>query len=776
MRKISLFPERTTCELGDLFGIFFEDINHAADGGLYAELIENRSFEFSPIDNAASRPLTAWKLIEEGDAEVSWAVTAEGPSAQNPHCLTVEVLSPGSRAGFMNLGYNSGIFAERGKKYEFTCRAKNNGDAPAEYVVSLTGVNGEVYARDRIVIEGGEWAKYSLELSPDTTDTAARLTLTSPAPSCVSFDFISLFPRDTFRGRKNGLRRDIAELLADLKPKFMRFPGGCLIHDGSLDAEDRDSMYRWKKTLGPVEDRPARRSNWAYNQTLGLGYFEYFLFCEDIGAKPVPILPAGYNPHSGQGAPMCRMQEWVDDALDLIEFANGGTDTRWGAVRAELGHPEPFGLEYIGIGNEEAGEGFFRRYPLFHKAIRKKYPDIKIINSAGPFAAGREFERGWSSAREHGSDIVDEHYYTSPEWLIANIRRYDSYDRRGPKAFLGEYASWGNTWYNALCEAAYMTGLEKNADAVALACYAPLLANVDYVNWQPDMIWFDNHRAYGSANYYVQKLFMNHQGTKGIEQELAGFGAAVRPAEETMSGGLEFVYGNCPAEFFDIELEDRETGEVTKFAPVSVSAQKTAAPLGDTASGDYTLRFKAKKLGGQRGFVLTFGKKDDKNRLDWSLGGWGGDSAEFVSQINGRSTSLTQERFSPENGVVYECELSVCGRKMTGEVKGYFREEAEDILPAYEELYTTASVDEESGDVILKAVNVRNTPVIAEVNVPGAVSARIYEMAGFAPEAENTFDAPRAVAPAERELEFSGAAELEFKPSSVSVIRFRREK
>lgn len=327
---------------------------------------------------------------------------------------------------------------------------------------------------------------------------------------------VSLFPEDTFLNRQNGLRKDIAEMIADLHPKFMRFPGGCLVHDGSLNENDRDSMYRWKKTLGPIEKRPARRNNWGYNQTLGLGYFEFFQFCEDIGAKPLPVLPGGWDPHHKRAVPVSMIKEWIDDALDLIEFANGDIDTEWGKKRADLGHPEPFFLEYIGIGNEEVGEEFFERYTYFHEAIRKKYPEIKIINTAGPCAGGIAYEMGWESAEKHGSDLIDEHYYQAPEWFIANHHHYDNYNGRTTKVFLGEYASKDDTWYNALVEASYMIGLEKNAESVGLACYAPLLCHTDYINWKPDMILYDNNRVFGTPSYYVQKLFMRNQG----EQEL----------------------------------------------------------------------------------------------------------------------------------------------------------------------------------------------------------------------------------------------------------------
>lgn len=521
MNKITVTTNKKA-SMSDFYGIFFEDINHAADGGLYGEMIRNRAFEFSPMDNPSYQALTAWKRIEEGGASVSSFVSNKSPfSKRNPNYLILEINKAGTRAGIKNLGYNSGIAVKENESYNFSCYAKS--DKPCEITVSIDNAYGEVITEKSLNITSNEWTEYSFTLTSPVDDFSAVLAVTSKQECKFCLDFVSLFPVKTYKNRKNGMRNDIAEMLAALKPKFMRFPGGCLIHDGTLNSDDRNSMYRWKNTIGAVTDRPSRRNNWRYNQSLGLGYFEYFQFCEDIGAKPLPVLPAGYNPHMEQAVPLDEMQEWIDDALDLIEFANGTADTKWGKIRCDMGHAEPFNLEYLAVGNEEVGQGFWDRYDLFHKSIKEKYPQIKIINSAGPFPQGGEFERGWNNAKKNGSDLVDEHYYTSPEWMLANCHRYDNMPSDGPKVFLGEYASWGNTYYNALIEAAYMTGLENNAHAIGLVCYAPLLCNVDYINWQPDMIWFDNHRVYGSANYYVQKMFMNCTGNNLLDVKHDGF-------------------------------------------------------------------------------------------------------------------------------------------------------------------------------------------------------------------------------------------------------------
>ena len=530
--------------LGDLYGIFFEDLNHAADGGLYAELVQNRSFEFDPVDNKAYDSLTAWEVIEQDGRAAARVLTGGAVSGKNPHYLALDVQEEGSNVGIWNKGFNAGMPFRKGEQYFFTCYGKREQDLEKAVKVSLRSADGTVYAEQKLYF-GLSWEKYELSFTAPETDYSGRLAITVEGRGKVYLDFVSLFPADTFRGRKGGLRRDLAEMLEALHPRFMRFPGGCLVHDGALDGEARDAQYRWKNSVGLPEERPAKRNNWNYNQTLGLGYLEYFQFCEDIGAEPLPVLPAGYDPHHKRHAPLDRLKPFVDDVLDLIEFANGGTDTPWGKRRAQLGHPEPFGLKYVGIGNEEVGAEFFERSDVIQAEVRKKYPEIKLINTAGPFAAGGEFERGWENARKVKSDLVDEHYYMAPEWFVANHHRYDGYDRKGPKVFLGEYATWGNTWYNALVEASYMVGMERNAAVVGLACYAPLLANVDYVNWKPDLIWFDNHRVFGSANYYVQKLFMNFQGTRrlAVDAQISG-GRAV--TENRMEGAASRAKSCCP--------------------------------------------------------------------------------------------------------------------------------------------------------------------------------------------------------------------------------------
>ncbi|MCH5210702.1 MAG: carbohydrate binding domain-containing protein [Oscillospiraceae bacterium] len=771
MNKITI-TDNKKASMDDFYGIFFEDINHAADGGLYGEMIRNRAFEFSPMDNQSYHALTAWKRIEEGGARVSAYVSNTNPfSKKNPNYLVLEIRDAGERAGIKNLGFNCGLAVKENAEYIFSCYAR--ADKSCSVTVSIDDAYGKSIAAKELNIESTEWKKYSFTLTASETNSTSVLAITAKTACKFCLDFVSLFPTETFKSRENGMRKDIAEMLANLTPKFMRFPGGCLIHDGTLNADDRNSMYRWKNTVGDITERPARRNNWRYNQSLGLGYYEYFLFCEDIGAKPLPVLPAGYNPHMEQAAPLDEMQEWIDDALDLIEFANGDTSTKWGKLRADMGHSEPFGLEYLAIGNEEVGQGFWDRYNLFHKAIREKHPEIKLINSAGPFPSGGEFERGHNNARKNGSDFVDEHYYTSPEWLLANHHRYDNYPD-SPKIFLGEYASWGNTYYNALIEAAYMTGLENNAHAVGLACYAPLLANADYVNWQPDMIWFDNHRVYGSANYYVQKMFMNNTGNTLLETETEGLSNSITLGSPVISGDIELEADRCSADFYDIKITDMVSGDVKKFD--SLSFKNGGKVKLDTVSSEhYKVEFTAKRAFGDTGFRLIFGKTDEKNLIQWFIGGWQNQDTEVNAQVDGRGSCLDHNIFSVMTGRDYKLCLEINGREITTFINGKTANTAVDRQPVMEELYYTASCDEEN--IYIKAVNVRDTDVTAQICVEAVekISATVTELSGYNMDDMNDFDNPEKVSPKTKTLTADGNTfDYTFPPQSVTVFTVKR--
>ena len=777
--KISIDPQVRKEKLGDLFGIFFEDLNHAADGGLYAEMVQNRAFEFAPIDNASYHHLTAWEKIENGGTVNLVVETGNPVSNQNPHYLGMDIIFPGEDVGVWNLGYNEGFAFEAGKDYYFSCYAKREQNLEDALHISFRSKEGKVYSEQEILITD-TWRRYELVMTASVTDYSGRLAITAEGRGKIYLDFVSLFPKDTYKGRRNGMRQDIAQMLEALHPKFMRFPGGCLVHDGSLDADARDSQYRWKNTLGPIEERPARRSNWGYNQTLGIGYYEYFQFCEDIGAKPIPVLPAGYNPHYHRAAPLDKLQPWIDDALHLIEFANGSPDTVWGGKRAELGHPEPFGLEYIGIGNEEVGAEFFERYEIICRAVKEKYPRIKVIGTSGPFAGGGEFDRGWKSAGETDTDLVDEHYYMAPEWFLASHHRYDSYDRSGPKVFLGEYASWGNTWYNALAESSYMLGLERNAGAVALACYAPMLCNADYINWQPDMIWFNNHQVYGTANYYVQKLFMEHQGDWLLEAKVEGM-----PQKETIArdenhlrGEIRIKGNDSTVEYTEISLVNEDTGEVKTFED-TVTGRGETGKLGVPDCTNYTLRVKARELEGFKGFQILFGHHSEEDHLCWTIGGWQNQDTIVGERIHGRNSDLCQYQFEVEKDREYQLELQVRGRDIRTWIDGTCIHDIECKKAVIEPLYYSASADDRTGEIILKTANVKEEAQTVEVCLEGIenmVNCQIWQMGGWEKEAKNSFLEPELVVPRQYAQKVRGDSfSITFPGESFTVIRMSEE-
>lgn len=505
-----------------MYGIFFEDINFGADGGLYAELVKNRSFEFP-------QPFVGW--VPFGNVTVQ---DTQPCFDRNPHY--VRIVNDGSllRAGLDNEGYR-GIGLKQGEEYRFTAYTRTPDARPMKLSIELVNSNGENPLKKEIEISGDSWQKQTVVLKSPFTDAHSRLRVVLLTEGTVDMDHISLFPVKTWKNRENGLRADLVQALYDLNPGVFRFPGGCIIEGNSLA-----TRYQWKNSVGPVENRPLNENRWNYTfkykafpdyfQTLGLGFYEYFLLSEDLGAEPLPIVSCGLSCQyeSNEVVPLSELAPYVQDALDLIEFANGAVTSKWGKVRAEMGHPEPFNLKMIGIGNEQWGKVYPERLEVFTKAIRAKYPDVKIVGSSGPSADGDKFDYLWPEMKRIGVDLVDEHYYMAPEWFLANATRYDNYDRKGPKVFAGEYASHdhatgkANNFLAALSEAAFMTGLERNADVVHLATYAPLFAHVDAWQWNPDLIWFDNLRMMRTPNYYVQQMYGMNAGTDVLPLQMDG--------------------------------------------------------------------------------------------------------------------------------------------------------------------------------------------------------------------------------------------------------------
>jgi len=519
-----------------MFGVFFEDINFAADGGLYPERIKNRSFEFT-------EPLAGWTKRERGSSDGELTVRTDGPlNANNPHYLRIRVHAAGNGFGASNAGFR-GIGIQAGAVYVVSAYVRRVGAGPQTVKMLVTGERGSVLAEASLGGFTNEWRRYEAVITPSATNPRAQFQIVVEQPGDVDFDMVSLVPRETWNNRPNGLRKDLVQWLADLKPGFLRFPGGCIVEGKRLELR-----YQWKKTVGDVTERTGIINRWAdenertapdYYQSFGLGFYEYFQLAEDIGASPLPILNCGMacQFNSGEMAPVDQLDEYIQDALDLVEFANGPASSRWGGLRARMGHPQPFKLTMIGVGNEQWGTRYIDRFKPFAAALKAKYPDIQLISSAGPSPAGDRFDLLWRELRALKADIVDEHYYQPPAWFLANAARYDQYDRSGPKVFAGEFAAHTtgaggegkrNNWQAALAEAAFMTGLERNADVVRLASYAPLFAHVDAWQWAPDLIWFDNLRSFGTPSYYVQKLFGTNVGTRVLPVSINSATAAAQ--------------------------------------------------------------------------------------------------------------------------------------------------------------------------------------------------------------------------------------------------------
>ena len=503
-----------------MYGLFFEDINYAADGGLYAELVKNRSFEFP-------QHFMGWKTF----GKIS--LKDDGPFERNPHYVRLAYAGhPHKQTGLDNEGF-FGIGIKKGAEYRFSVWARvAEGETPAKIRVELADTKSmneqQAFATADVTVDSKEWKKYQVILKPEVTNPKAILRIFLASRQTVDLEHISLFPVDTWQGHENGLRKDLVQALADIKPGVFRFPGGCIV-----EGTDIASRYDWKKSVGMVENRPLNENRWQYTfphrffpdyyQSYGLGFYEFFQLSEEIGAEPLPVLSCGLacqfqNPNMDAHVSLCDLESYIQDALDLIEFANGAVDTPWGKIRADMGHPAPFNLKLIGIGNEQWGKEYPEHLEPFVKAIRKKYPDIKIVGSSGPDSEGEQFDYLWPEMKSLKVDLVDEHFYRPEAWFLSQGARYDNYDRKGPKVFAGEYACHGkgkkwNHFHASLLEAAFMTGLERNADIVHMATYAPLFAHVEGWQWRPDMIWFDNLNSVCTVSYYVQQLFATHKGT-----------------------------------------------------------------------------------------------------------------------------------------------------------------------------------------------------------------------------------------------------------------------
>jgi alpha-L-arabinofuranosidase len=789
-----------------MYGVFFEDINRAADGGLYAELVQNRSFEYDPADNAAYTPMTSWAPLSTGGSGTAQVVDDDGRlNDRNRRYLRLDLRGGQGQYGVANSGYNSGIRVENGKRYDFSVWARTDSTSNTPVTAALTDPAGQPLADPvRLQVRGDRWTKYTGTFRARTTSALGRLAVTGAGTASLRLDMVSLFPQETFKNRPNGLRRDLADKIAALRPGFVRFPGGCLVNTGShygYEAPnwERRRSYQWKDTIGPVEQRATNANFWGYNQSYGIGYYEYFQFAEDIGAMALPVVPAlvtgcGQNQATDDPA---LLRRHIQDTLDLIEFANGPADSTWGRERAEMGHPAPFNLTHLGVGNEEnLPNEFFARFTEFRTAVEARYPQITVISNSGPDDAGVTFDRLWELNRGAGVEMVDEHYYNSPQWFLRNNQRYDSYDRNGPKVFLGEYASQDNRFGNALAEAAYMTGLERNADVVKLASYAPLLANTGYVQWRPDMIWFDNQTSWGSTNYEMQKLFMNNVGNHVVPSRASSTPTTVAP----ISGAVGLSTWATSASYDDVRVTSADggalfaddfTGDDSRWAKVAgrgswsivngayvqsdQAAENTMVTAGDPAWSNYDLTVKATKLAGREGFLVAFGVKDTGNYYWWNLGGWNNTVSAVEKADAGAKQTLVQDGTQVETGRQYDLKVSVRGRQVTLYLDGQRWGEFTDDKVA-EPFRHVVTRDTATDELVVKVVNAQNAAARTQVDLGQRVragpTARVTTLQGHPDDVNTAYTQP--IQP--RESRFDGVADTfgyTFPANSVTFLRIQ---
>ena len=748
-----------------LWGIFFEDINLSTDGGIYAELVRNRSFEDSDKPDS-------WTTVSSGNAKVDLAVDAERPmSAKNPHSLKIMIKDAGvARVGVANGGY-WGMSVVKGEKYNLSLCARADADFKGPLTVTLESADSVVYAKEKVKALTADWQTFTLTLKPDTTDPKARLVISTDKTGTFWLDMVSLFPQDTWKG--HGFRKDLTQMLADLKPAFMRFPGGCWVEGNTMK-----EAYRWKETIGNIAERRSQYNLWGYTATHGIGYHEYLQLCEDIGAEPLFCINVGMS-HK-ENVPMDKMGEYVQDALDAIEYANGSAESTWGSVRAKAGHPAPFNMKYMEIGNENGGPAYHERYALFSDAIKAKYPSMTLIADV------------WNGTPKNRKlEIVDEHYYSSPEFFIANAGKYDSYDRSAFKVFVGEYAVTQGTGEGSLRgavgEAAFMTGLERNSDVVRMASYAPLFVNANHRCWNPDLIVFDSSRVFGIPSYYVQQMFSENGGDTVLPCDVVS-ASAEAPVESGMVGVGTWL---TQAEFKDIKVTRGDEvllacdfANGTKGWKLQGGAWKAEggvlkqtsqdenihAVIGDKKWSNYTYTLKARKLGGAEGFLILIGVDKDNQKSWWNIGGWG--NKQYGLEMPG--VEEVKVDGSIETGRWYDIKVELKGGNIKCYLDGKLIHDAQG--KPLKALYASSALSKDGKEVILKVVNTSASELATDVTLNGvkdvAKKAKATVLTSADAMDENTLDAPKKVAPVQVTIDHAGQSfKHTFPGNSVTVLR-----
>ncbi len=772
---ITIHADRPTTQVSPtLYGVFFEEINRAGDGGLYAELINNRSFE-----DSAAEPL-AWELLKPDGAEASISIDKTNPlNGANPQSLRLKIDSvKKGRVGVANRGFHN-LAVNSAGSYRLSFRARRDETFKPPLTASLETTDGKTLASHTFDDVSGEWAPLDCVLKPSESTDNARLVISASSPGTLWLDMVSLMPDQKFDGMN--LRPDLAEKLDNLTPAFIRFPGGCWVEGETLALS-----YRWKQTIGPIDRRRNQFNLWKYHSTHGIGYHEYLQLAENLKAEPLFVINCGMS-HK-EVAPMDQMNEYVQDALDAVEYANGSADTKYGAMRAKAGHPAPFNLKYMEIGNENGGKEYDDRYALFHDAIKKKYPDVNLVVGL------------WNgSPKSRPIEILDEHYYSDPGFFIRNANRYDSYDRKGPKIYVGEYAvtqgcGTGNL-AAAIGEAAFMTGMERNSDVVVMASYAPLFANVHFKGWNPNVINFDASRSYGTPSYYVQQMFAQNRADKILPVDFK----AEPQKSEPLHGAVGVGTWETEVEFKDIKvtlgskslftsdfsksLHDitSSSGDwITKDNAIAQtsSARGTYAVMGDLSWTDYTLTLKARKISGKEGFIIRFNAVGPNDFLALNLGGWGNvKHAIQRTSPAGEDASIISPEVpgNIETNRSYDIRVETRGHHIKTFLDGKQIHDLE--IPTPRSLYAVAG--RSGNDIILKTVNVTPHPQPATISLNGIKNLRPKAAAltlTGRPADENSLDNPEKITPQKKDLDVSSNLSYNFPPSSITILRFQEEK
>ncbi|MGQ1947538.1 alpha-L-arabinofuranosidase C-terminal domain-containing protein [Geofilum sp. OHC36d9] len=805
-----------------LYGIFFEEINHAGDGGLYGELLMNRSFEERvlpdknyTVDNGdllppevinhleghptrgrfkwGNDPYPGWSLLKKGEAEASMELTTNSPNYLTaPTSMLVKVKNPLDGVSLVNSGY-WGIHLKKDERYALRMIARTANTYKGNLVVRLIGANGKELAKETITTNNdGKWNEYKLFLTANDTTTVGKFCIDFPREGNFSFDYVSLFPEKTFKGRKNGMRSDVAEMLQGLNPAFIRWPGGCVVEGITLN-----NRIEWKQTIGDPAARPGEYDTWGYRSTGGFGYKEFLDFCEDTGAKGMFVCNVGIacQARTGEACSDKEAELFIQDALDAIEYAIGDVSTTWGAVRAKAGHPAPYPLSYVEIGNENFGPVYDKRFDMFYSAIKAKYPQLKLISNHG-------LGDGVKSVVK--TDLIDPHWYVAPEYFFKNATIFDNIERGNYQIYVGEYACnqgvGGGNMLAALSEAAFITGMERNSDLVTMASYAPLLENVNDRGWPTNLIWMNNHQVMGRSSYYVQKMFADNMPSYNLNTT-AEINLTEKEPFISQEGYVGFGTWSTQTMFRDLKVTDSK-GEVivadmndasqwivgkgewesTDGAYTQLSNENRTTLIWNKAKigAGSTIEFQAQKLGGSEGFLVYFGLENTDLGKGYMLnvGGWG-NSVSAIETIHDNSSTTISEKVADKINENQWYNIKIVVSEFGAE---YFVDG--DLILTHESeplnrKFHVAGYDEDTNEIIIKVVNATDKSSFTQININGAEVEKegaVITLSAKSKEDENSLEDPYKIMPVEIQYnKFASSFVYEFKPNSLTILRLKRK-